>query len=145
MKSNTLNTVVSVLILLVVNVQSQSCLREDSIVHISRPGDVIIGGLFKIHESTEDGSTCTNVTDGAAIQRVEAFLYTVDRINKQNLVPGVKFGKSVKCVGGKKMFWRIASTEISSEFPCFSNVLSKQAATQRNLFQTLFFFGFQNQ
>ena len=78
---------------LVTVVQSQSCPREDSIM---RPGDVMIGGLFKIHDSTEDGSTCTNMTDGAAIQRVEAFLYAIERINKQNLVPGVKFGENLK-------------------------------------------------
>ena len=87
--------ILSVLTLVVVGAQSQSCPQEDSILHISQPGDVIIGALFKINELTEDGTTCTNMTDGAAIQRVEAFLYAIDRINKQNLVPGVKFGKTL--------------------------------------------------
>ena len=106
MKSNTVSTVFSVLTLLVVSVHSQSCPQKDSTVHISRPGDVIVGALFKIHELSKDGTTCTNMTDGAAIQRVEAFLYAIDRINKQNLVPGVKFGKSEKHVRQKefKMF-----------------------------------------
>ena len=87
--------ILSVLTLLA-GAQSQSCPQEDSILHISQPGDVIIGALFKIHELTEDGTTCTNMTNGAAIQRVEAFLYAIERINKQNLVPGVKFGKTLK-------------------------------------------------
>ena len=62
-------------------------------MHISLPGDVIIGALFKIHELTEDGSSCTSVTDGAAIQRGESLLYAINRMNKQDIVPGVKFGK----------------------------------------------------
>ena len=81
---------------LVVGAQSQSCPQGDSILHISQPGDVIIGALFRIHQLTEVGTTCTNMTDSAAIQRVEALLYAIERINKQNLVPGVKFGKTLK-------------------------------------------------
>ena len=75
-------------------VETQTCPKEESTAHISLPGDVIIGALFRIHELTDDGSTCTNVTDGAAIQRVEAFLYAIERINKHNLIPGVKFGNA---------------------------------------------------
>lgn len=83
----------SLLVLLITHAYSQTCPQEDGTAHISRPGDVIIGALFKIHELTEEGSVCTNFTDGPAIQRVEALLYAIDRINDQNLVPGVKFGE----------------------------------------------------
>ena len=88
-----IKTILVVMATVVATTTSQTCPQEDSIVHISQPGDVMIGALFKIHELTPDGSACSNMTDGASIQRVEAFLYAIERINKQNLVPGVTFGK----------------------------------------------------
>ena len=45
-------------------------------------GDVILGGLFPVHENSKDtGQNCGHKTYNRGIQRLEAMLYAVDTIN----------------------------------------------------------------
>lgn len=44
-------------------------------------GDIILGGLFPMHEKGTGGTMCGAIKAEKGIQRVEAMLYAIDRIN----------------------------------------------------------------
>ncbi len=45
-------------------------------------GDVILGGLFPVHENSKDkAQSCSHKIYNRGIQRLEAMLYAVDTIN----------------------------------------------------------------
>ncbi|KAH8285005.1 hypothetical protein KR054_003810, partial [Drosophila jambulina] len=54
-------------------------------------GDVILGGLMMVH-SREDSITCGPIMPQGGIQALEAMLYTLDQVNKQQLLPNVTLG-----------------------------------------------------
>ncbi|XP_072181620.1 metabotropic glutamate receptor 3-like [Diadema setosum] len=67
------------------------------------PGDIVIGGLFPIHEkgSPHVGSTpderCGLINEDRGIQRVEAMLFAIDKVNNDSsLLPGIQLGASVR-------------------------------------------------
>lgn len=57
-------------------------------------GDLILGGLMMIHER-EDSITCGPVMPQGGIQALEAMLYTLDEVNRNDTIPGVKLGAHV--------------------------------------------------
>ncbi|EDW00819.1 GH20807 [Drosophila grimshawi] len=54
-------------------------------------GDVILGGLMMVH-SREDSITCGQIMPQGGIQALEAMLYTLDQVNKMQLLPNVTLG-----------------------------------------------------
>lgn len=49
---------------------------------VNLSGDVILGGLFPVHENSKDKDrSCGHKTYNRGIQRLEAMLYAVDTIN----------------------------------------------------------------
>lgn len=60
---------------------------------IQEDGDIIFGGLFPMHEKGHKSESCGKIKKEKGIQRVEAMMYAVDRINRnQKILPGVKIG-----------------------------------------------------
>lgn len=57
-------------------------------------GDIILGGLMMIHER-EDKRICGPIMPQGGIQALECMLYTVDWVNNQKLLPGIKLGSYV--------------------------------------------------
>ena len=57
-------------------------------------GDLVLGGLMMVHER-EDTVTCGPVMPQGGIQALEAMLYTLDRLNEREIVPGVKVGAHI--------------------------------------------------
>ena len=57
-------------------------------------GDLVLGGLMMVHER-EDTITCGPVMPQGGVQALEAMLYTLDRLNGQEIVPGVKIGAHI--------------------------------------------------
>lgn len=47
-------------------------------------GDLIIGGLFPVHEQGVDGRPCGRLSEGRGIHRVEAMLFAIDYINNDS-------------------------------------------------------------
>ncbi|KAM8702763.1 hypothetical protein ACLKA7_005127 [Drosophila subpalustris] len=65
---------------------------QDS-VSVSLPGDIILGGLFPVHEKGEGVSPCGPKVYNRGVQRLEAMLYAIDRVNNDtNLLPGITIG-----------------------------------------------------
>lgn len=57
-------------------------------------GDLVLGGLMMVHER-EDTVTCGPVMPQGGVQALEAMLYTLDILNKREIVPGVKIGAHI--------------------------------------------------
>ena len=57
-------------------------------------GDLILGGLMMVHER-EDTVTCGPIMPQGGIQALEAMLYTLDKLNDADIVPGVKIGAHI--------------------------------------------------
>lgn len=56
-------------------------------------GDIMFGGLFPMHEKGRNGKNCGDIKREKGIQRLEAMLFAVDRINKDpSILPGLKIG-----------------------------------------------------
>ncbi|KAF7997885.1 hypothetical protein HCN44_009283 [Aphidius gifuensis] len=55
------------------------------------PGDLVLGGLFPIHE--KGGVTCGPRIYNRGVQRLEAMLFAIDQINRdKNILPGISLG-----------------------------------------------------
>ncbi|KAH8316443.1 hypothetical protein KR067_008053 [Drosophila pandora] len=57
-------------------------------------GDVILGGLMMVH-SREDSITCGPIMPQGGIQALEAMLFTIDRINREQLLPNITLGAHI--------------------------------------------------
>ncbi|XP_058461569.1 metabotropic glutamate receptor 8-like isoform X2 [Malaya genurostris] len=57
-------------------------------------GDIILGGLMMVH-SREDSVTCGPIMPQGGIQALETMLYTLDKINMENLIPNVTIGAHI--------------------------------------------------
>ncbi|XP_073429523.1 metabotropic glutamate receptor 8 isoform X2 [Dendrobates tinctorius] len=56
-------------------------------------GDVILGGLFPVHSRGERGVPCGELKKEKGIHRLEAMMYAIDQINKdQDLLPNITLG-----------------------------------------------------
>lgn len=62
-------------------------------------GDVILGGLFPVHEGSKDmGQNCGHKTYNRGIQRLEAMLYAVDNINADEKLLKYDYVNRLCCV-----------------------------------------------
>ncbi|XP_061629762.1 metabotropic glutamate receptor 3 [Phyllopteryx taeniolatus] len=60
---------------------------------IRMEGDLVLGGLFPVHEKGGGVEECGRVNEDRGIQRLEAMLFAIDAINRDRLLlPGVTLG-----------------------------------------------------
>ncbi len=79
--------------LVVITSSSSPDTSEKKQVSIRFDGDVILGGLFPMHEKGSHKETCGAIKAEKGIQRVEAMLYAIDLINRDsNLLPNISLG-----------------------------------------------------
>ncbi|XP_064633469.1 metabotropic glutamate receptor 8-like isoform X2 [Lineus longissimus] len=64
---------------------------------IKLDGDIVIGGLFPMHEKGTAGTMCGPIKKEKGIQRLEAMLYAVEKINadRKHLLPNITLGLHV--------------------------------------------------
>lgn len=59
-------------------------------------GDLVLGGLFPVHQKGGPAEECGPVNEHRGIQRLEAMLFALDRINRDpRLLPGVRIGAHI--------------------------------------------------
>lgn len=59
-------------------------------------GDLVIGGLFPVHQKGEGVEDCGRINAQRGIQRLEAMLLALDEINNDNrILPGVTLGAHI--------------------------------------------------
>ncbi|XP_022098848.1 metabotropic glutamate receptor 3-like [Acanthaster planci] len=60
-------------------------------------GNIVLGGLFPIHEKGKNGSICGVINEDRGIQRLEAMLFAIDLINNDtSLLPGITLGAEIR-------------------------------------------------
>uniref|UniRef100_A0A670YS84 Glutamate metabotropic receptor 2 n=1 Tax=Pseudonaja textilis TaxID=8673 RepID=A0A670YS84_PSETE len=63
---------------------------------ISLEGDLVIGGLFPVHEKGGPAEDCGKINEHRGIQRLEAMLFALDEINKNHhILPGITLGAHI--------------------------------------------------
>uniref|UniRef100_UPI00398EFF74 G-protein coupled receptor family C group 6 member A-like n=1 Tax=Pristiophorus japonicus TaxID=55135 RepID=UPI00398EFF74 len=80
----------------------RACDIVSDMVGARSPGDIIIGGLFPVHQQVEnlanrskpDPLTCTGF-DVPRFIWVQAMIYTIEMINNLTLLPGIKLGYEI--------------------------------------------------
>ena len=59
--------------------------------------DFVLGGLFPIHAATEGGGACGEVRLERGLERMEAMLFAIDKINNDSsLLPGLTLGYDIR-------------------------------------------------
>ena len=59
-------------------------------------GDLVIGGLFPVHEKGNRTEDCGKINEERGIQRLEAMLLALDEINSNaRILPGLKLGAHI--------------------------------------------------
>lgn len=58
-------------------------------------GDIMLGGLMMVHERHEQ-DTCGRVMWQGGLQATEAMLYTLDEVNRRDIIKGVTLGARIK-------------------------------------------------
>ncbi|XP_054164108.1 metabotropic glutamate receptor-like isoform X2 [Oppia nitens] len=60
---------------------------------VTESGDILLGGLFPIHQKGSNSSRCGPINKDRGIQRLEAMLFAIDKINADpNLLGKIKLG-----------------------------------------------------
>ncbi|XP_061418925.1 metabotropic glutamate receptor 3-like [Lethenteron reissneri] len=59
-------------------------------------GDLVLGGLFPVHEKGSGPQDCGKINEDRGIQRLEAMLFALGQINRDSsLLPGIKLGAHI--------------------------------------------------
>ncbi|XP_043944285.1 metabotropic glutamate receptor 3 [Protopterus annectens] len=86
---------VHVIILFLIYGEISPLLSDSNYVRkeIKIEGDLVLGGIFPIHEKGSGTEECGRINEERGIQRLEAMLFAVDTINGNNqLLPGIVLG-----------------------------------------------------
>lgn len=70
--------------------------NTDSKKEITLDGDLMIGGLFPVHQKGEGVEDCGKINSQRGIQRLEAMLLALDEINRdERILPGIRLGAHI--------------------------------------------------
>lgn len=74
--------------------------RNNSLIISSKSalieGDILLGGLFPVHQKGRGDHACGMININRGVQRVEAMLYSIDKINKdESILPNITLGAEV--------------------------------------------------
>lgn len=59
-------------------------------------GDILLGGLFPVHEAGLNGSECGLLKAAQGVQRLQAMLFALEAVNADNTVlPGIVLGAQI--------------------------------------------------
>ncbi|CAG9531572.1 unnamed protein product, partial [Cercopithifilaria johnstoni] len=59
-------------------------------------GDIMLGGLFPVHEAGLNGSECGVLKAAQGVQRLQAMIYALDLVNNdETILPGIVLGAQI--------------------------------------------------
>lgn len=68
-------------------------------------GDLVIGGLFPVHQKGDGTEDCGRINEARGIQRLEAMLLALDEINSSDrILPGLQLGAHILDTCSKDMY-----------------------------------------
>ncbi|EPB80727.1 7 transmembrane receptor [Ancylostoma ceylanicum] len=68
----------------------------DAVRQVTVPGEIVLGGLFPIHEAGRNGSQCGKIKADQGVQRMVAMLYALEKVNQDNsLLPQASLGAQI--------------------------------------------------
>lgn len=96
-------------------------------------GDIVLGGIFPMHEqiNTNKENPCGRVKEEKGVQRIEAMLYAIDEINRdESLLPNLSLGvliidscsSDTYALEQSMEFVRYYMNKVSNGFPKKKNV-----------------------
>ena len=101
-------------------------------------GDIILGGLFPVHQKGED-KPCGSINTDRGVERLEAMLFTIDQINnRSDILKGIRLGASIFDTCGRATyaleesleFIRASITSLDpAEFQCVDGSTAKPKHT----------------
>uniref|UniRef100_A0A0K0CYG9 ANF_receptor domain-containing protein n=1 Tax=Angiostrongylus cantonensis TaxID=6313 RepID=A0A0K0CYG9_ANGCA len=60
------------------------------------PGEIVLGGLFPIHEAGRNGSSCGKIKADQGVQRMVAMLYALEKVNQDtSILPQASLGAQI--------------------------------------------------
>ncbi|KJH51868.1 7 transmembrane receptor [Dictyocaulus viviparus] len=60
------------------------------------PGEIVLGGLFPIHEAGRNGSSCGKIKADQGVQRMVAMLYALEKVNQDSsILPQATLGAQI--------------------------------------------------
>lgn len=84
----------TVLLLSLLHLSAAITAQPDAL-SVTQPGDIMLGGLFPIHEKGEK-SPCGHKVYYRGLQRLEAMMFAIDTINAdKNILPGLTLGVNI--------------------------------------------------
>lgn len=82
-------------------VQSRAAHSEAVLI----PGDIVLGGLFPVHEKGGGTNACGPNVYHRGVQRLEAMMFAVDQINRENaILPGIILGVHILDTCGRDTY-----------------------------------------
>ncbi|KAK6749508.1 hypothetical protein RB195_001862 [Necator americanus] len=68
----------------------------NAVRQVAVPGEIVLGGLFPIHEAGRNGSQCGKIKADQGVQRMVAMLYALEKVNQDNtLLPQASLGAQI--------------------------------------------------
>lgn len=93
-KQRMIISVVTLTLVSIIHMIEANNLPADAL-SVTQAGDIMLGGLFPIHEKGEK-TPCGNKVYYRGVQRLEAMMFAVDKINKDNtILPGLTLGVNI--------------------------------------------------
>nr|CDJ81180.1 Extracellular ligand-binding receptor and GPCR domain containing protein [Haemonchus contortus] len=70
--------------------------NASTVRQVTVPGEIVLGGLFPIHEAGRNGSHCGKIKADQGVQRMVAMLYALEKINQDHTVlPQASLGAQI--------------------------------------------------
>ncbi|TMS39834.1 hypothetical protein L596_006302 [Steinernema carpocapsae] len=60
------------------------------------PGDIVLGGLFPIHEGARSANHCGRIKADQGLQRMVAMLFALEAVNRDpDILPNIRLGAQI--------------------------------------------------
>ncbi|KAI1283198.1 Metabotropic glutamate receptor 4 [Halotydeus destructor] len=96
---------------------------------VKLPGDIVLGGLFPLHDAGDERHLCGAIKEEKGIQRMEAMLFALDKINADDtILPNITLEQTMDFV--KSSLASVESAAALNEYICTDGTVPKHSRRQ---------------